>query len=105
MMLIVVFIFFYVVFPSIAGGIAYAAWRGIPRNFNREMWIAAFFVTMIVGGTLLVTAQRMDPFGLWQRILQEICGYSGLLLLVISLGCGISIFTHRQTAPPRRADE
>ena len=31
---------FFVVIPSIAAAIGYAAWKGKPKNFNREMLVS-----------------------------------------------------------------
>jgi hypothetical protein len=35
---------FFVIVPSIAAAIGYAAWKGKPKNFSREMYWTAFAV-------------------------------------------------------------
>ena len=38
---------FFVAVPSIAAVIGYAAWKGKPKNFNREMYWTAFAAAII----------------------------------------------------------
>jgi len=50
---------FFVVVPSIAAVIGYAAWKGKPKNFGRDMYWTAFVVAIAASSFLMVYAQRM----------------------------------------------
>jgi hypothetical protein len=99
---------FFVVVPSIAAAIAYAAWKGIPKNFNREMYGMAFFATVSASGFLMVYAQRMQAdVRTWQYLLQIACFGLGALLFGVAGGCGVGVVTYRRNSltkdPPEQA--
>jgi hypothetical protein len=83
------------VVPGITAGIAYAAWKGLPKNFSREMYWTAFVSTGVPALFLLVVAQRTDLEGLRHILTHYTCAFSGLLLLGVSWGCGAAILTYR----------
>jgi hypothetical protein len=87
----------FVVAPSIAAVIGYAAWKGKPKNFEREMYWTAFVALGGVSGFLLVFAQRMHAdVRTWQYLLQLACFGLGALLLGVAMGCGVAILTCRR---------
>lgn len=45
---------FFVIAPSIAVAIAYAAWRGKPKSFDREMYWTVFVATCAVAAVIIV---------------------------------------------------
>ena len=97
---------FFVVVPSIAAAIGYAAWKGKPENFDRTMYWTAFAAATGVSLFLLVFAQRMHAdVRTWQYLVQVACFGSGALLFGVAGGCMIGIFTYRRSAgteePPR----
>jgi len=82
--------------PAIAVGIGYAAWKGRPRNFDRESYVLGFVACLLVSVSLLVYAQCMQAdVRTWQYLLQLGCFVVGLLLFGIAGGCGIGIFARR----------
>jgi uncharacterized membrane protein len=88
---------FFVVVPSIAALIAYAAWKGKPKNFNREMYGMAFVATVAASGFLMVYAQRMQAdVRTWQYLLQIACFGLGAPLFGVAGGCGVGVFTYRR---------
>jgi hypothetical protein len=87
----------FVVAPSIAAVIGYAAWKGKPKNFEREMYWTAFVALGGVSGFLLVFAQRMHAdVRTWQYVLQLACFGLGALFLGVAMGCGVAISTCRR---------
>jgi undecaprenyl pyrophosphate phosphatase UppP len=93
------FFSFFVGIPTMAAAVAYAAWRGWPRNFSRDKYFIAFCGIGFASTILFVSAQRMMPVGVWHQLLQEVCGGVGLLLFGVSMGCGVGIFTFRRRPP------
>jgi len=90
---------FFVVVPSIAAAIGYAAWNGKPKNFDREMYWTAFATATGVSLFLMVFAQRMHAdVRTWQYLAQVICFGSGAILFGVAGGCMIGIFTYRRGA-------
>ncbi len=88
---------FFIVAPSIAVAIGYAAWRGKPESFDRWMFWAAFFGADVVVGFLMVFAQRMQAdVRTWQYPVQVACFSIGALFFGIAGGCMIGIFTYRR---------
>jgi hypothetical protein len=85
--------------PVIPGVVAFAAWKGWPKNFNRETYMLGFLGLGFASAILIYSAQRMTPEDVWHQLLQEICGALGLLLSGISVGCLIGIFTCRNKTP------
>jgi len=97
---------FFVVVPSIAAAIGYAAWKGKPKNFNREMYWTAFAAAIVVSLFLMVFAQRMHAdVRTWLYLVQVACFGFGALLFGVAGGCMVGIFTYRRGAgtqdPPR----
>ena len=92
------FIFtFFVIVPSIAAAIGYAAWKGKPKNFDCEMYWTAFAAATGVSLFLIVFAQRMNAdVRTWQYLLQLACFSLGTLLFGVAGGCMIGIFTYRR---------
>ena len=88
---------FFVVVPSIATAIGYAAWKGKPKNLDREMYWTAFATATGVSLFLMVFAQRMHAdVRTWQYLAQVVCFGLGALLFGVAGGCGIGIFTYRR---------
>jgi hypothetical protein len=82
---------FFVVVPSIAATIGYAAWKGKPKNFSREMYWTVFAAAGAVSVFLMVYAQRMDAdVRTWRYPVQIACFGLGALvsgsLVVVALG-------------------
>jgi len=90
--------------PVIAGAVGIAAWKGWPRNFNRESYILGFLGLGFASAILILSVQRMAPEDVWRQLLQEVCGAIGLLLAGISLGCFVGIFTCRNNPPSPNSD-
>jgi hypothetical protein len=78
----VLFLFtFFVLGPAIAAGIAYAAWKGKPKNFDREMYWTAFAAAILASGFLMVFAQRMQAdVRTWKYVAQIACFGIGAVL-------------------------
>ena len=64
---------FFVVVPSIAAVIGYAAWKGKPKNFSREMYWTVFAAAVATSLFLMVFAQRMqadvEHGSIWSSVL------------------------------------
>jgi hypothetical protein len=92
----------FVVAPSIAAAIGYAAWKGKLKNFDRGMYWTSFVALGGVSSFLLVFAQRMHAdVRTWQYLLQLVCFGLGTLLLGVAMGCAVAIFTFRRRALPQ----
>lgn len=76
--------------------VAYAAWRGYPKKFTRDSFFRGAILLGAAGGGLFIFSQHIVPTTYWQFVGVEICGYSGLLLLFVAMGFGLSIFTLRR---------
>lgn|SRR5579863_2970348 len=88
---------FFVVIPLIVAAIGYAAWRGKPNNFSREMYWTSFASAGAASTVLLVYAQRMQAdVRAWQYLLQIVCFDLGALLFGVAGGCMVGIFTYRR---------
>jgi hypothetical protein len=88
----------FVVVPSIAAAIGYAAWKGKPKNFSREMYWTAFAAAGVASLFLIVCAQRMHAdVRTWQYLLQIACFGLGALLFGVAGGCMVGIFTYRRS--------
>jgi formate-dependent nitrite reductase membrane component NrfD len=97
---------FFVGVPSIAVAIAYTAWKGRPKSFDRESDMLGFVACILASGFLLVYAQRMHAdVRTWQYLVQIACGGFGLLLFGIAMGCGIGIFTCWRRSGPQKPPE
>jgi hypothetical protein len=89
----------FVVIPLIAAAIGYAAWKGKPKRFDREMYWMSFIASGAVGGFLMVYAQRMQTdVRTWQYLLQLACFGFGALLFGVSVDCAVGIFTYRRSS-------
>jgi hypothetical protein len=89
---------FFVVVPSIAGVIGYAAWKGKPEEFSREMYWTAFAAAGAASLFLMVYAQRMNAYAkTWQYPFQIACLGLGALLFGVAGGCMVGIFTYRRS--------
>ena len=92
---------FGVMVPLIAAAIGYAAWRGKPTNFSREMYFA---VSVVVGGIslfLLLQATRMrGGFLTWAHLLQLSCFGLAAVLMGVAGGCMVGVVTYRRTSQP-----
>src|SRR5215469_11303368 len=85
---------FFIVVPSIAAAIGYAAWKGKPKNFDREMYWTAFAAATGVPLFLIVFAHRMQAdVRTWQYLVHVVCFGLGTLFLGVASGCTIGIFT------------
>jgi len=93
---------FFVIVPLIAATIGYAAWKGKPTNFNREMYWTGFVAAAIASLFLMVLAQRMHvDVRTSLYLLQLACFGLGALLFGVAAGCMVGIFTHRRGARPQ----
>jgi hypothetical protein len=96
----------FVVVAAIAVAIGYAAWKGKPKRFDREMSWMSFIASGAVGGFLMVYAQRMQAdVRTWQYLLQLACFGLGALLFGVAGGCMVGIFTIRRSLLPQRPPE
>jgi hypothetical protein len=83
--------------PSIAAAVAYAAWKGKPKNFDREMYWTAFIAIGAVSAFVVMFALRMRAeVGTWQYFFQCASFSLGAILFGMSMGCGVGIFTYRR---------
>jgi len=89
---------FFVIAPAIAATIAYAAWKGKPKGFDRDMYWTAFVSTGAVAGFILVYAQRNG--GTWPRAVRLACLVLGALLFGVAFGFGVGIFARRRSSLP-----
>jgi uncharacterized protein YybS (DUF2232 family) len=93
------FFAYFVLALLIAVAIAYAAWKGKPKSFDREMYWTMFVAAGAVGGLSLVYVQRHTD------TLPGLVVYVGLilgaLLFGVSAGFGIgALVRRRDTLPP-----
>jgi ABC-type Mn2+/Zn2+ transport system permease subunit len=88
---------FLVVVPSIAAAIAYAAWKGKPKNFGRDMYWTAFVAAAGAACLLLVCSQRMNAdVRTWQYLIEIGLFSLGVVLFGVAAGCMIGILTYRR---------
>jgi hypothetical protein len=94
------FLFIFLAVALIAAAIGYAAWKGKPKNFTREMYWTAFVAVGAVSLFLMVYAQRMHvDVRTWQYPLQIACFGLGALPFGVAGGCMVGIFTFRRPPP------
>lgn len=79
--------------------IAYLAWTGWPRNFDRWMWWTMVVLFGIPGTLLAVFAQRMEPISAWQNLGRHLLFTIGITLLFFAFGCGLAVVTCRRGPP------
>ena len=97
---------FFVVVPSIAAVIGYAAWKGKPKNFGRDMYWTAFVVAIVASTFLMVYAQRMNAdVRTWQYLVEIAFWGLGVLLFGVAGGCAIGIFTYRRGSLSQKPPE
>ena len=89
---------FFVIAPTIAATIAYAAWKGKPKGFDRDMYWTAFVSTAAVAGFILVYAQRNG--GTWPPLVRVACFEIAALLFGVALGFGVGILARRSSSLP-----
>jgi uncharacterized membrane protein len=85
----------FVVAPSMAAVIAYAAWKGWPKSFDREMYWTAFVSTGAVAALVIVYAMRIVVDGTWQHLVRLAGLGLGALLLGVAFGFAVGIFVRR----------
>ena len=87
----------FVIAPAIATVIGYSAWKGKPKNFDREMYWTAFAAAGAIAVFLMVFAQRMHAdVRTWQYLIQIAVFGLGALLLGVAAGCMVGIFAYRR---------
>jgi len=90
---------FFVLAPFIAAMIGYAAWKGKPKSFDREMYWTVFATAMAAAFILMFYVQRHAD------ALPGPAVFAGLilggLLFGVSMGFGVGVFARRRsTLPP-----
>jgi hypothetical protein len=84
---------------SIAAAIGYAAWKGKPKNFNREMYWTGFAAALVASLFLMVVAQRMHAdVRTSLYAVQLACFGLGALLFGVAGGCVVGVFIYRRGA-------
>ena len=91
-----IFIMFFVIAPCIAVAMGYAAWKGKPKSFDREMYWTAFVSVGAIAGFVIVYTLRAG--GAWPLPLQLASLGLGALLFGVALGFGIGIFARRRSS-------
>jgi hypothetical protein len=88
---------FFVVVPTIAAAIGYAAWKGEPKTWDRSMYWTAFAASIAACAFLWVYAQRMQAdTRTWWYPLQLFLFGLGVLLFGVAGGCLVGVFTYRR---------
>jgi hypothetical protein len=96
------FFTFLVAMPSVTAAIAYAAWHGKPKNFDRSMFFTAFASAGAASLLMIVYAQRMQAdVRTWQYAIQVALFVLGLLLFAVAGGCGLGIFLTKRGSIPK----
>ncbi|HUK26600.1 MAG TPA: hypothetical protein VLV49_18625 [Terriglobales bacterium] len=86
---------FFVVAPATAVAIAYAAWRGKPKNFTFQRYAVICVASGVTALALLVLAKRMDAdIRTLQYFLQLACVLLGFLLLGVGIGSFFPVLLH-----------
>ncbi len=97
---------FFVAVPLIAATIGYAAWKGKPKDFTREMYWTAFAAAGAVSFFLMAYAQRMHAdVRTWQYPVQIAFFGLGALLFGVAGGCAVGIFIYRRRPGPQDPSE
>lgn len=92
---------FFLVAPTIAALIGYAAWKGKPKNWDRSMYWTAFAASIIASGSLMVYAQRMQAdVRTWQYPVEMALIGFGVILFGVAGGCMMGIFMYRRGRGP-----
>jgi uncharacterized membrane protein len=91
----------FIIAPLIAAIIGYAAWKGIPENWDRSMYWTAFVVTIVASILVMAYAVRMHAdVRTGQYIIQILVFAFGAILFGVAGGCMIGIFTYRHGTGP-----
>ena len=98
-MIIILAFFILVLMLAVIVAVGYAAFKGHPKNFDREMYWTCFAAAGIGAGILFTVSHRMDQAGTLKFLVSEFLGYLALLLFAVSMGCGVSVFTYRRGTP------
>jgi hypothetical protein len=90
---------FFLLAPSISALIGYAAWKGKPKGFDRDMYWTVFVAAMAASGFIIVYIQRHHDS------LPDVVSFIGMilggLLFGVSGGFGIGGFTRpKHRLPP-----
>jgi hypothetical protein len=89
---------FFVIAPSIAATIGYAAWKGKPESFDREMYWTAFVSSGAVAGIIFVYTQRNGRT--WPTLARVVCFEIAALVFGVALGFGVGILARRSSSLP-----
>jgi len=83
----------------IAAAIGYAAWRGKPKRFDREMYWTAFVSAGALAALIIVYSMRMQAD---IKPTRHILGLMGLglggVVFGVALGCCVGVFTYRRNS-------
>jgi uncharacterized membrane protein len=94
--LLVLLLTIFVVIPSIAAAIGYAAWTGRPKNWDRAMYWTAFVTSIIAAGLLLGSGIGMRAdVRTWHYLIQIVLFGLGAVLFGVAGGCMVGVFTYR----------
>jgi NhaP-type Na+/H+ or K+/H+ antiporter len=97
---------FFLVVPLVVAGIAYAAWRGKPRSWDRSMFFTAFASAGAVSAFLITYAIKMQAdVRTSQYAIQVAFFVLGLLLFAIAGGCAVGIFLTKRGSTPKDAPQ
>jgi hypothetical protein len=81
----------------ISAAIGYAAWKGKPKRFDREMYWTAFVSVGALAALVIVYSLRMQADIRAWRHLSGLVGLGlGALIFGVATGCGVGILTHRR---------
>jgi|SRR5271167_471319 len=87
--------------PLIVTAIAYAASKGKPKTFDREMYWTAFASCFIVGVLLAYFGFRPRSIGTSGLFFEALSFILALGFFGVGMGCAVGIFTYRrQRLPP-----
>jgi hypothetical protein len=90
-----------VVAPSISIAIAYAAWKGKPRTFDRGKYFASFVACLAASAFLMIYAQRMHADVRTFHYAIEVALFElGALIFGVAGGCMLGTFTYRPGQGP-----
>ena len=89
---------YFLLSPFISVLIGFAAWKGKPKNFDREMYWMVFVVAMAGGVSIFVYIQRHP--GTLPDLVSFICLLLVGLLFGVSAGFGIGAFTRPKSSLP-----
>jgi uncharacterized membrane protein len=92
---------FFVIAPVVAAVIGYAAWKGMPKNWDRSMYWTAFVVAIISSMLVMAYAVRMHAdVRTGQYVIQILMAALGAILFGVAGGCMVGIFTYGHGAGP-----